>query len=117
MSESQPDPTVYRELLLRREAELTDVAESADEAGRTVELDQARVGRLSRMDALQAQAMAKESDRRRVAELKRIGAALRRIEEGEYGYCLSCGELINEKRLHVDPAATHCVACAEKAES
>lgn len=117
MSESGPDPQVYRELLRRREAELTGVAESGDEAGRTVELDQARVGRLSRMDALQAQAMAKESGRRRVAELKRIAAALQRIDDDEYGYCLTCGELIDERRLRVDPAATLCLGCAEKAES
>ena len=82
----------------------------------TVELDQSRVGRLSRMDALQGQAMSREAGRRRHEELARIGAALIRVEEGEYGYCLRCGEEIAAGRLEVDPAATLCIQCASAAE-
>jgi DnaK suppressor protein len=99
----------------QREA-LLDVAESTRDAARTVELDQSRVGRISRMDALQAQAMAKESDRRRLLALQRIDAALQRIEDGNYGNCLSCDELIMANRLAVDPAALLCIDCATEAE-
>ena len=66
--------------------------------------------------ALQAQAMAKESDRRRLLALQRIGSALQRIEDGDYGNCLSCGEPIMVSRLEVDPAALLCIDCASKAE-
>ena len=70
----------------------------------TVELDQARLGRLSRMDAMQGQAMARETERRRQAEIHRIDAALDRMEEGEYGYCIVSGDPIPRARLELDPS-------------
>lgn len=106
----------FNQLLLARQAELQEVADTANEAAQTVELDQTRVGRLSRMDALQAQAMSQENQRRRALELRRIAAALRRINDGEYGYCVDCDEGIAINRLEVDPAALLCINCASKAE-
>ena len=79
---------------------------------RPVELDQSRVGRLSRMDALRDQAMAVESERRRGVEIVRIDAALARIEGGEYGFCLVCEDDIGVKRLEFDPATPLCITCA-----
>ena len=104
-----------RQLVDRREA-LAEVASSGDDAAGTVELDQTRVGRLSRMDALQAQAMAKESGRRRQLELQRIAAALERIDDEGFGYCLGCGEEIAPARLQFDPAVTLCIDCASASE-
>ena len=95
--------------LLARRDELLHAAASTEDERRPVELDQTRVGRLSRMDALQDQAMALETERRRGLEIERIEAALKRIEDGEYGYCLSCGEEIPAKRLEFDPATPVCV--------
>jgi DnaK suppressor protein len=86
---------------------------AASEAGRApVELDQTSVGRLSRMDAMQGREMALAAERRRAAELAKIDAALRRLEIGEYGFCVKCGEPIGEKRLALDPAAATCIKCA-----
>ena len=102
---------VKAELLARRNA-LVELAEDAEAAQKSVELDQTRVGRLSRMDALQGQAMAQETARRRDNEVARIDAALKRVEQDEYGYCLSCGEKIAAKRLALDPMAALCVTCA-----
>ena len=82
-----------------------------------MELDQTRVGRLSRMDAMQAQAMAQATAARRETMLKKIDAALSRIDRGEFGICLGCDEDIHPKRLELDPTATHCVDCAAAAES
>ena len=82
-----------------------------------VELDQSRQGRLSRMDALQAQAMSVETARRREQQLRRIEGALRRIGEDDYGYCISCGELISRRRLRIDPASIRCIDCAERSEN
>ncbi len=81
-----------------------------------VELDQTRVGRLSRMESLQSHAMSEATHQRREWELKQIAAALKRIDDGEYGECLSCGGEINPKRLEVDPSVSQCIACAEKEE-
>ena len=86
--------------------------ETSVEARRPVTLDQSKVGRLSRMDALQGQQMAEETARRRSLEMNRIQAALSRIERDEYGYCLRCEEDIAEKRLEFDAAATLCIKCA-----
>ena len=81
-----------------------------------VELDQSKVGRLSRMDALQVQAMAKANAQRRHVLLRDIGAALRRLDAGEYGYCEVCGEPIDTKRLEINPSATMCIGCAARDE-
>ena len=98
--------------LIAHREELQRVESAGADARRPVELDQTRIGRLSRMDALQDQAMALETDRRRRLEIERIEAALKRIEDGDYGYCLICGEDIPAKRLELDPATPVCIDCA-----
>lgn len=102
-------------LLARREELDREDASNADSRD-TVELQQDSVGRLSRMDAMQQQAMAQAAERRRAAERTRISAALERIEGGEWGYCLKCGEEIAAKRLGHDPSVANCVGCASGAE-
>ena len=111
---SKPALAHFRHLLEQRRAALLAVDETNQDAAAVVELDQSRVGRLSRMDALQAQAMSQEVERRRELELRQIQAALARIESGDYGYCLSCDEPIDPRRLAIDPAATICIECAEE---
>ncbi|HEX6114729.1 MAG TPA: TraR/DksA C4-type zinc finger protein [Geminicoccaceae bacterium] len=103
--------TVEAQLRTRR-AELVQLNEAHEDDRRPVELDQTRAGRLSRMDALQSQAMAVEVERRRDLELTRIDAALERLKDGEYGYCITCGEPIALKRLELDPATPVCIDCA-----
>jgi len=105
-----------RERLLKLKAELQSVAASGDESAAIVELDQTKVGRLSRMDAMQAQAIAKASVERREQMLRQIEAALKRIDDDDYGNCRECDEPINPKRLEFDPTALLCVECANKAE-
>ena len=58
--------------------------------------------------------MAQATERQRAMEASRIESALKRLDEGEYGFCVECGEDISEKRLEIDPAATHCIKCAGK---
>lgn len=77
-----------------------------------VELDQQSVGRLSRMDAIQVQEMARATEARRQERLLRIAAALKRIEDGSFGECLECGEDIAAKRLQLDPTVVLCIDCA-----
>jgi len=43
-----------------------------------------------------------------------LKAALRKVEEGEYGICKECGEPISEERLAILPQTTVCVECARK---
>ncbi|PCC69435.1 transcriptional regulator, TraR/DksA family [Nannocystis exedens] len=104
-----------RNRLLTRRAELERASELSLKTRRPVELDQQSVGRLSRVDAMQHQALAQAAERKRVVELQRIDAALLRLERGEYGECVGCGEEIAAARLELDPAATSCIACAREA--
>lgn len=103
----------YKKSLLDRRVELHRLIEVSKANRDPVELDQSRVGRLSRMDALQNQAMALETERRRNVELQRIVGALKRIDTGEFGDCLNCGEVIESKRLSLDPTAALCIDCAQ----
>ena len=102
-----------RAALIARRRELLRLAVLSAEARRPVELDQSRVGRLSRMDALQSQAMSVETDRRRKVDLQQIEAALGRIADGDYGYCVNCGEAIAIKRLALSPTTPVCIDCAQ----
>jgi DnaK suppressor protein len=101
-----------RALLQVRLEELDREDALAAEETAPVALQQDSVGRLSRVDALQRQAMALAAQRRRDAERNRIEAALRRIRDDEYGYCLGCGGEIGDARLRHNPAASQCVECA-----
>ncbi len=102
------------EALVELEAELVRLL--ADEAGLsdTVELDQGAVGRISRVDALQAQAMAQATQRRMQLRLERVRAALERFEEepDEFGTCPACGDDIGLGRLRARPESVLCVGCA-----
>jgi DnaK suppressor protein len=111
MSKSERD----RLLALREQIEAA--ADAGADSASVVELDQSKVGRLSRMDAMQAQAMAKASGQRREAMLRNIEAALKRLDAGDYGFCRDCEEPINPKRLEFDPTALRCIDCERKRES
>jgi len=102
----------YRAILQSRLQALHTESQTNAESRNPVTLDQQSVGRLSRMDALQQQAMAKATQARREVEIRQINAAIQRIEEDEFGYCDICGEPIPEPRLSLSPTATNCVSCA-----
>lgn len=104
----------FRKLLEKQQKELSETSDAANEASQTVVLDQASVGRLSRMDAMQGQAMALENKRRRELQHKRIASALRRIDSDNFGYCIDCDEEISQGRLESDPANSLCIDCASK---
>jgi len=110
------DAEKMRARLVELRGELESVAATGEDSAAVVELDQTKVGRLSRMDAMQAQAMAKASTRRREQTLRAIAAALQRIDDDEYGICTDCDNEINPRRLEFDPTVTRCIDCANKAE-
>lgn len=115
MAELSSEQTeLLKNILIQQREELLKTEETANEAAETVELDQSRMGRLSRMDALQGQAMSVETKRRRDDGLRNIVRALARIESGDYGYCRCCDEEIAFARLEVSPAADFCIKCADK---
>jgi len=105
-----------REKLEALQKDLVSAIQLASESSQPVELDQANAGRVSRGDALQQQAMAKaglQRDRQRLVE---VAKAFTRLEEGDYGYCIECGEGISDARLTAMPEVALCVSCQGKAE-
>lgn len=109
---SRPDLNEIAEKLRGELAELESLSETSARSRGTVVLDQQSVGRLSRMDAMQGQAMAKAAEQRRRGRISMIKAALQRIADGAYGDCEECGEPIPADRLAIDPTVTTCVGCA-----
>lgn len=103
----------FRNLLLKWREDLLSTSDVRDESSGTVHLDQQSVGRLSRMDALQSQELAKAGKLRAEQQLRLIEAALVRIgNDDDYGECSECGEPINPKRLEIDPTSRYCINCA-----
>lgn len=92
-------------------AETVRLIEESKEYRAPVELDQQSVGRLSRMDAMQQQAMAQNLTRRRQERKIALERALSRIRDGEFGYCDECGEPMAIRRLEIDPTFRTCVRC------
>jgi RNA polymerase-binding transcription factor len=116
MTDLQRDDAAIEARLRARRVELVEAGAAHEEDRRPVKVDPTRMGRLSRMDALQEQAMAIELERRREVELARIDAALERLSGGEYGFCVTCGQAIEPKRLELDPSTPLCLGCARRAD-
>ena len=76
-----------------------------------VKLDQQAIGRLSRMDALQSQAMAKAQKLRRQGMRQALEVALQRLDTDEFGYCEECGDIIDLNRLMANPSIRKCISC------
>ncbi len=53
---------------------------------------------------------------RHISELRHIEEALRRMSQGGYGYCDTCGERIEAARLSTQPTAIRCLGCQDRYE-
>lgn len=111
MSLSKAQTTKFKKRLLAMRDELNAISDISADSRKPVELDQTAIGRISRMDAIQGQAMQLETERRRGIERVRIDAALERIETGSFGYCTICDEDIAIRRLENDPSVPNCIDC------
>lgn len=110
--EPEVDIEAFRKCLQDELAELEELLRSTAADSAPVELDQQSVGRIARMDAIRAQAMAADAQKHRLGRVNKIKAALKRIDDGEFGYCSACGEPIANGRLAIDPTYATCVRCA-----
>lgn len=112
--EPTPDDfrTRYRDRLLTELHEIRTAGDDTTADRKPVVLDQQSVGRLSRMDALQGQAMAQAMQSRRDGRTRAIEATLERLSGDDFGWCEDCGEYIGTKRLDLDPTILRCVECA-----
>lgn len=113
---SDHDLILVRARLENLLTELVDANTSAKASAATVDLDQSRVGRLSRMDALQNQAISQSALAKREQAIRQAKSALRRVDSGDYGFCVECEQAVDHRRLNHNPAAAMCIQCAERAE-
>lgn len=97
-----------RERLLADKAELAKRVDRIHEHARDpLEADSgeqaAQIGNVEVVSALENEA---------VEQIAAIDAALKRLDSGQYGVCVSCGETIGAERLAARPAAAECLDCA-----
>lgn len=105
----------FRQRLETRAGELRTTIERSADQTTAVKPDSA-IGRLTRVDAIQAGYVSDALRSQMRAELARVERALRSINEGTFGICRSCGETLTDARLEAKPDATLCIQCAEKRE-
>ena len=100
-----------REIMSEVQGRMRDVrAEGAGSAVQGV-LDAAESSELDIQDEIEFALIQMKAE-----TLHKIDEALRRLEEGTYGYCFECGEEISEKRLRALPFAVRCKDCEEARE-
>jgi DnaK suppressor protein len=99
------------ELLLTHKSQLEQLLGGQQLQAQPVILDQQAVGRVSRIDAIQCQEMAKANKRHTEQHLKAIDDALRRLADENYGFCEGCGQPIAAARLKIKPEAELCISC------
>lgn len=112
-------PTEEQELrsdLARLQKELTAHEAATAVSSRPVDLAQP-IGRVSRIDALQQQQLAKAQRDAARLRLQQVSAALSRLERGDYGECVSCGEEIDFLRLKARPESPFCLPCQSRRET
>lgn len=116
MDELTPDQIQELTGLLKGlRAELTDALESSRTIRKPVDLG-LPIGRLSRMDAIQQQHMAKACAAAQEQRIHQITASLAAASAGTYGYCRRCEEPIGYQRLRAKPETPSCLRCQTLAE-
>ena len=76
-------------------------------------LDQQSVGRVSRIDAIQQQQMATALKQQQRLHLQQVNRAINELDNGDYGYCQQCGDVIAFARLKARPESVMCVKCQQ----
>ena len=113
---SETEAETLREKLVDLVAELEDTLRASADTAAPVALDQSSVGRLSRMDAMQQQAMAKATRNKAQLRLTQCKVALSAFDRREYGLCRKCEEPIGYRRLAAKPEAPFCLECQRGAD-
>ncbi|ESR72548.1 molecular chaperone DnaK [Pseudomonas aeruginosa VRFPA05] len=100
-----------RNRLLAEQKETIEAMQQAKQSAAPVELDQSSFGRVSRIDALQQQAIAQGLLERLTVRKRKVEAALARLDAGTYGMCCACQGDVEPERLNADPAVVFCQEC------
>jgi DnaK suppressor protein len=101
--------------LVSLRGELKAMLDNPSESSRPVEPDSA-IGRITRLDAMQMQQMARANLRTSQRRLQQVEAALQRVQSDSYGECAECGDDIGHPRLKARPEAPFCLSCQSRRE-
>jgi DnaK suppressor protein len=97
--------------------ELTTRIDSLHQQAEPVVLDQQSIGRVSRIDAITQQQIAKAAERQAIEKIKQLHAAQLKISDDDYGWCEACGDAIGFARLSVQPEVIKCLRCQQADET
>lgn len=112
---NKKDLKKFREILMRRREEIVKTADITKEQGMGFSLDDLPdEADLASSESEQSMSL-RLRDRERVL-LKKIDKVLKKMEDGTYGDCESCGEEIGIKRLEARPVTDLCIRCKEEQE-
>jgi len=114
---TKPQIDILTQQLISSRNELNRLLKLSESSSEIVELDQSKVGRLSRMDAMQQQQMASAGKRAQQIQLTQTNRALKKIETGEYGFCIDCDDVIAFSRLEIKPESERCINCQQAYET
>ena len=110
------DQKIIRIIIHDKISELDKQLSLTQESSQTVELDQTLAGRVSRIDAIQQQKMAKSSFERDKKLLVKLKQTLDRLSDEYYGVCEECDEPIPLARLKIKPESEFCIGCQQMME-
>lgn len=99
----------WKARLIAQRAEVEALQAGHEEPRAQPEVEQEVGDRSARAEAVQDHEMAVETTRRRHLELRRIDAALKRLQDGAFGDCVTCEKPIGHERLMLDPATPFCI--------
>ena len=91
----------------------TSRIDSLHEQAMPVLLDQQNVGRISRIDAIAQQQLARADERQALEKIKQLQSAQLKIQDDDYGWCDACGEAIGFSRLSIQPKVIKCLRCQQ----
>ena len=107
------DRLKLKEIIVSRLEEMQALDAGAIENRAIVQLDQQSVGRVSRIDAIQQQQMATALKQQQRLHLQQVNRAINELDNGDYGYCQQCGDVIAFARLKARPESVMCVKCQQ----
>ena len=116
MADERTAGEIERVLRKREEQTLEDLKRLNAAVQAPPGLDDGTIGRLTRMDALQQQEMALHGQRRLKLQLETIRGALSRVQDGTYGTCVFCEQVISPDRLEATPETPSCTTCQARLE-
>lgn len=105
------DQKEMQKIVSEKIEETKEEIEQLEELTKPIKPDNA-YGRLSRMDAINNKTINDAALREQKSRLQKLERAQKRLEEGNYGKCLKCGDDIPMGRLKFMPWTTKCVKCA-----